>query len=157
MHVVGFCAACLVVAETLILLCGVIWRYVLDQPLVWSDELATILFSWLAMLGAVLAVHRGAHMRLTAIVERLPPRWRGWLEAVGALTVCVFAALIISPAIEHTQLQMPITTPALQLPDGLRAAALPVGAVLMLLASLARLAREMTTAQMLAALGTVGA
>jgi tripartite ATP-independent transporter DctM subunit len=157
MHAVGFLAAALLVAETVILLLGVFWRYVLDAPLVWSDELASILFSWLAMLGAVMAVHRGAHMRLTAVVSRLPARWRGALEAVAALTVCAFAALIVSPALEHAQLQMPVSTPALGLPDGMRAAALPVGAVLMLLAALARLARETAAAQMLAALATVAA
>ncbi|MFM0730598.1 TRAP transporter large permease subunit [Paraburkholderia sediminicola] len=157
MHGVGAMAACLVVAETVILLCGVIFRYGLDQPLIWSDELASILFSWLAMLGAVLALHRGAHMRLTAIVTRLPEKWRGWLEAVSALTVCTFVALIITPAIEHMNLQMPVSTPALQLPDGWRCAALPVGAALMLMAALARIAREVSPGQFVGALLTAGA
>ncbi|MFT4063952.1 MAG: TRAP transporter large permease subunit [Paraburkholderia sp.] len=154
MRAVGAVAACLVIAETLILLTGVIFRYALDQPLIWSDELASILFSWLAMFGAVLALHRGAHMRLTAIVARLPDKWRGWLEAVSAMTVCAFVGLIITPAIEHMQLQMPVSTPALQLPDGWRCAALPVGAVLMLIAALARLARDVTLAQFVGALVT---
>ncbi|MFM0047031.1 TRAP transporter large permease subunit [Paraburkholderia sediminicola] len=157
MHGVGAVAACLVVAETVILLCGVIFRYGLNQPLIWSDELASILFSWLAMLGAVLALHRGAHMRLTAIVTRLPEKWRGWLEAVSALTVCTFVALIITPAIEHMNLQMPVSTPALQLPDGWRCAALPVGAALMLMAALARIAREVSPGQFVGALLTAGA
>jgi tripartite ATP-independent transporter DctM subunit len=157
MHGVGAVAACLVVAETVILLCGVIFRYGLNQPLIWSDELASILFSWLAMSGAVLALHRGQHMRLTAIVTRLPEKWRGWLEAVSALTVCAFVGLIITPAIEHMTLQMPVSTPALQVPDGWRCAALPVGAALMLMAALARLARDVTPAQFVGALLTAGA
>src|ERR1700688_3008698 len=98
MTAVGAVAAALLVAETLILLAGVISRYVFDNPLTWSDELASVLFSWLAMLGAVLALHRGEHMRLTALVNRLPQRWRVWLETLGALVVCVFVALVIMPA-----------------------------------------------------------
>ncbi len=43
-------AAILVVAEIVILFAGVIARYVLHQPLIWSDELASMLFLWLAML-----------------------------------------------------------------------------------------------------------
>ncbi|MBW0447069.1 TRAP transporter large permease subunit [Paraburkholderia phenoliruptrix] len=156
MHGVGAVAACLVVAETVILLCGVIFRYGLNRPLIWSDELASILFSWLAMLGAVLALHRGEHMRLTAIVTRLPDKWRGWLEAVSALTVCAFVGLIIAPAVEHMNLQMPVSTPALQLPDGWRCAALPVGAVLMLMAAIARIARNVTPAQFGGALLAAG-
>jgi TRAP-type C4-dicarboxylate transport system permease small subunit len=55
-----------VVAEIAILFAGVVSRYVFHQPLLWSDELASILFLWLAMLGAVVALRRGEHMRMTA-------------------------------------------------------------------------------------------
>ena len=48
-------AALLVVAEIVILFAGVVARYGLHRPLIWSDELASILFLWLAMLGAVVA------------------------------------------------------------------------------------------------------
>jgi tripartite ATP-independent transporter DctM subunit len=137
MRVVGGVAACLVVAETLILLAGVISRYAFDNPLTWSDEAASSLFIWLSMLGAVLAVARGEHMCLTALVTRLPKPWQSWLRTVSALLVCAFVISIILPAIGHARDEMAITTPALGLPGGLRAAALPVGAILMLLTSVA--------------------
>ena len=50
--------------EIAILFAGVVSRYVFNKPLTWSDELASILFLWLAMLGAVIALRRGEHMRL---------------------------------------------------------------------------------------------
>ena len=53
-----FPAAVLVALESLILFAGVISRYVFNSPLTWSDELASILFLWLAMLGAVIALRR---------------------------------------------------------------------------------------------------
>ena len=56
----------LVAVEIVILFGGVIARYVFDPPLVWSDELASMLFLWLAMLGAVIAFRRDEHMRMTA-------------------------------------------------------------------------------------------
>jgi NAD(P) transhydrogenase subunit beta len=49
-------SAVLVVAEICVLLDGVTARYVFHQPLVWSDELASILFLWLSMLGFVVAL-----------------------------------------------------------------------------------------------------
>jgi tripartite ATP-independent transporter DctM subunit len=150
-------AAALVVTETLVLLAGVIYRYALHDPLIWSDELASTLFIWLSMLGAVLALDRGEHMRLTAIVNRLSPRWRVWFETVAALIVCVFVVMIIGPAVEHSSEQMAITTPALEIPDGLRAAALPAGAVLMLLAALARMASQASLRQVGLAVAVVGA
>jgi TRAP-type mannitol/chloroaromatic compound transport system permease small subunit len=70
-RVVGWVAGALVAAEVVILFAGVVARYVLHSPLVWSDELAATLFLWLAMLGAVMAVRHNAHMRMTAIVAKL--------------------------------------------------------------------------------------
>ena len=51
--------ALLVVAEIVILFIGIVARYVLNRPLIWWDELASLLFLWLAMLGTVLTLRRG--------------------------------------------------------------------------------------------------
>ena len=49
-YLVEIPAAALVVAEIVVLFAGVVFRYVLHQPLIWSDELASILFLWFAAL-----------------------------------------------------------------------------------------------------------
>src|SRR5271157_2175536 len=61
--------ALLVTAEVAILFVGIVARYAFHHPLIWSDELASLLFLWLAMLGTVLALRRGEHMRMTALVN----------------------------------------------------------------------------------------
>src|SRR5207244_10067299 len=73
-------AALLVVAEIVILFAGVVARYGLHQPLIWSDELASILFLWLAMLGAAVAFRRAEHMRMTAVVANARPAMRAYLD-----------------------------------------------------------------------------
>ena len=60
--------------EVVLLLANVMARYVFNRPLVWGDELASILFVWLCVLGAVLAMRRNEHMRLTALISRAPPQ-----------------------------------------------------------------------------------
>jgi len=155
MRVVGVLTVALMLIETCILLAGVISRYVMHNPLIWSDELASSLFIWLAMFGAVLALDRGEHMRMSAVVNKLPAAWRGFSQTVSALVVCLFVVMIISPAMQHAHEQMAITTPALGIPDGVRAAALPVGAVLMLLAAVARMARFSTVRQFMAGIGVL--
>ena len=74
-------AAILVVLEIVVLLAGVVSRYVFTAPLTWSDELASVLFLWLAMLGAVIALRRGEHMRLSTLVNRLAPPRRSAMTA----------------------------------------------------------------------------
>src|SRR5258707_5568724 len=103
-------AAILVVVEIAVLFSGVIARYVFNRPLVWSDELASILFLWLAMIGAVIALRRGEHMRLTALMKYASPQTRAFLETLAAIVVALFVILIIMPAREYIEGQWLITT-----------------------------------------------
>src|SRR5580692_632931 len=77
-------------AAVLVVLAGVISRYGFNRPLTWSDELASILFLWLSMFGAVIALRRGEHMRLSFLVSLLPPRWRAATETLGTTVVIAF-------------------------------------------------------------------
>jgi tripartite ATP-independent transporter DctM subunit len=135
-------AAALVALETLILFAGVISRYVFNAPLTWSDELAAILFLWLAMLGAVIALRRDEHMRLTTFLGLMRPRRRAWVETLGVVVIVVFALTMLEPAYDHFVDQWVVMTPALDWHDGMRVAAIGVGCVLLLLIALARLAER---------------
>jgi tripartite ATP-independent transporter DctM subunit len=134
-------AAILVVAEIVILFAGVVARYGLRSPLIWSDELASILFLWLAMLGATVAFRRSEHMRMTALVGSAAPATRAWLDLVATSAALAFLLLIAWPAYDYAYEESFITTPALQISNAWRAAALPVGIALMALFALLRLAR----------------
>ncbi|MDE2576821.1 MAG: TRAP transporter large permease subunit [Rhodospirillales bacterium] len=135
-------AAAVLTAEMLILFIGILARAVFDHPIIWSDELASILFLWLAMLGAVIAVQRSAHMRLTFFVASLSPRARQWLEALGIGSVGLFLALILLPSLNYLQDQSFVETPALGWSGMVRGAAMPVGCALALLSSLLQLGRH---------------
>jgi tripartite ATP-independent transporter DctM subunit len=148
-------AAVLVVAEIVILFAGVVARYGLHQPLIWSDELASILFLWLAMLGAAVAFRRSEHMRMTAVVANAKPAARAYLDVVATCAALSFLLLIAWPAYEYAYEESFITTPALQIPNVWRAAALPVGTGLMALFALLRLARTNNIRVMLGAVLSV--
>jgi tripartite ATP-independent transporter DctM subunit len=134
-------AALLVVAEIVTLFAGVVARYIVQQPLIWSDELASILFLWLAMLGSVVAFRRSEHMRMTAVVAGVRPSMRAFLEVVATCAALAFLLLIVAPSCQYAYEESFITTPALQIPNSWRAAALPVGICLMGLFAVLRLAR----------------
>jgi TRAP-type C4-dicarboxylate transport system permease small subunit len=134
-------AAILVVVEVVVLFSGIVARYVLRTPIVWTDELAAVLFLWLAMLGAVIALRRGEHMRMTALVALASPRVRAFLELVAITAPLAFLVLILRPAYNYASEQAIITTSAMEISDAWRAAALPLGALLMIVVSLLRLAR----------------
>jgi len=135
-------AALLVVAEIVILFAGVVSRYGMHQPLIWSDELASILFLWLAMLGSVVAFRRAEHMRMTAVVASAGPAMRAYLDVFATCAALAFLLLIVWPAYNYAYEESFITTPALQIPNTWRAAALPVGTCLMALFAVLRLLRS---------------
>jgi tripartite ATP-independent transporter DctM subunit len=157
----GWCvevtAAALVAAEILILFGGVVARYAFNRPLVWADELASMLFLWLAMLGAVIAFRRDEHMRMTACVGMLPAPKRATLDAFATGAALAFLLLIVRPAYKYASEQIPITMPALQISDVWRAAALPVGTILMAAFALFRLAKVGTRGSVVVSLCAVAA
>jgi tripartite ATP-independent transporter DctM subunit len=156
-HLTEIPAAVLVGVETVVLLAGVIARYVLHRPLIWSDELAAVLFIWLAMLGAVIALRRSAHMRLTVLVNLASASMRNWLEVVGVATVALFVLIILYPAFEYTLDEVPIVLPALEISGAWRTAPILLGTALMLVICLMQLAQRATLKSLTTAVLFIGA
>ncbi|HEY0294660.1 MAG TPA: TRAP transporter large permease subunit [Bordetella sp.] len=154
---VEYPAAALVAAEVVILFTGIVARYALHMPITWTDEAASILFLWLSMLGSVVALQRGEHMRMTALVSRCKPGTRDFLDAVAACASLAFLGLVLVPAIHFAHKQDAFTTPALEISGAWRAMALGVGIALMLVACVLRLLRMPDRRLALGALAVVAA
>jgi tripartite ATP-independent transporter DctM subunit len=135
-------AAVLVAAEVLVLFAGVVSRYVFHSPIVWSDELASFLFLWLAMLGSVVAYRNAEHMRMTALVSKSSLRVQTYFDVLAGVASVAFLLLTMGPALEFAHEERMITTPALEISGAWRASALPVGLGLMLITGLISLLRS---------------
>ncbi|MFD1883356.1 TRAP transporter large permease subunit [Paracoccus pacificus] len=133
MRPVELLAALLLAVMMLTVLANVFFRYVLTKPLIWGDEVASISFIWMAMLGAALAVDRHEHLRLTLVVQKLSPAWRERAEVLGNMVVALFLLILLPVAYSYAYEESYVTSPALGLPMTVRAAALPVGIGLMAL------------------------
>ncbi|MFO1137433.1 MAG: TRAP transporter large permease subunit [Rhodoblastus sp.] len=149
------CAAALVAAEILVLFVGVVSRYVFRSPIVWSDELASFLFLWLAMLGAVVAFRNAGHMRMTALVSMSGARLAPFFEALALTASLAFILMTFWPAFEFAHEEVLITTPALEISSAWRASALPVGLGLMLVSGLISLLRSRQRGALLGAIAVV--
>ena len=147
-------AAGLVAGVTLILLAGVVSRYVFHNPLTWTDELATTLFAWLAMLGAALATRADRHMRMTAFIGADGPR-RATFDAIATAVPLAFCLMILWPAINYAVEESFITTSALEISGAWRAAAMPVGLGVMAIFAATRLVRASTARDAAIALALV--
>ena len=155
-HLAELVGAVLVLAETCILFAGVVSRYVFDSPIMWTDELATFLFLWLAMVGAVVAVRRDGHMRLTTFVSWVEPNVRSWLATVAELVVIVFAIELLVPTMAYLKVQASTELITLEISDWYRVVALLVGAGLISLVALLRLLETTNPREFVSALAVVG-
>jgi tripartite ATP-independent transporter DctM subunit len=148
-------AALLVLAEIALLLASVVARYVFHTPLVWGDELASMMFLWLSMLGAVVAVRRGEHMRMTALLSRVSPQARVFIDVLTIAASIAFMFMVFPHALEYAEEEAIVSTAALEISNAWRASAWPVGMGLMLLTGLLRLGRVATVKQSVSALALV--
>ena len=138
-QLLGVPAALLVAAEIVVLLAGVIARYLFRHPLIWSDELASILFLWLAMLGSAMAFKRGEHMRMTALVSKMPPARRAFFDLLATTAALAFLLVILPYAWEYAVAEAVMLTPAMEISNSWRVAAMVVGFGAMAIFALLRL------------------
>ena len=145
-------AAFLVLMEILVLFTGVVSRYVIHSPITWSDELASLMFLWLAMLGAVIAFRRSSHMRMTALVDLASPERRAFWDLISVVAAATFLILVGYPAYEFALDEIIVTSPSLEISNGWRAAALPCGITLMGIAAVLKFAEVANWKQLVLAL-----
>ena len=149
-------SALLLTAVIALLFAGVVARYVFHVPITWSDELCSILFLWLAMLGAALATQQASHMRMTALVTMLGEQWSSFFASLSLATGLAFLLLVLGPAYHYASEEAFVTTSALEISNAWRASAIPVGVALMICFSLFRLIDTVKDKQAVAAIALVG-
>ena len=87
----ALCLAALVLLTAL----GVFQRYALGSPIVWLEEMQTLLFVWVAFFGSSVAFRHGGHIAIEAVVEMFPARLRRAVEALDSLLVVAVLAMVM--------------------------------------------------------------
>lgn len=123
----------LLAAEVLILFAGIVSRTVFIHPLIWSTEIAQLIFIWLTMIGAVIAVRDDRHMRMTAFVHRLTPSMRARLRVTADMVQCVAAIAMIKPSLAFMQVEASTSLAQLDISSAWEAAGLVAGFLLIAL------------------------
>ncbi len=74
---------------------GVLWRYVLGSPFVWTEETLRLLLVWLTFVGMSMGIKKGAHMRLDLVDNVLSSHPKAALETLNRIFMLVFAAVLV--------------------------------------------------------------
>jgi len=111
----------------------VIFRYVVNNPLNWSEELSRYVFIWACMIGASMGIKRKAHYGLDAISRLLSKKKQKTLEIFLYTLISIFLMVLIYFGINLNKEIYLQTAPGLEISMSIPYSAIPVGALLMLL------------------------
>jgi TRAP-type C4-dicarboxylate transport system permease small subunit len=138
-HLLETIALILMVALTALIIAGAVFRYV-GEALSWYDELASIGLVWLTYYGSALAALRGAHIGVPGLVNAMPPKLRVAVTIFSETVVILFFVLLAIYGFKVLiilQGEHMVSLPSV--PTQLTQSAIPVGAVMFIIAELLRL------------------
>ncbi len=79
---------------------GILFRYVLQAPLMWIEELARYTFIWNIYIGLILASREEMHPKLDFIVKVLPERFQSVIRVVNRSLVLLMYGVLVYLGIE---------------------------------------------------------
>jgi C4-dicarboxylate transporter DctQ subunit len=121
----------MVVVMTVVVFLQVVYRYVLAQPLYWSEELARYLFVWLSILGATLGLQKRGHFGLDVFFRMFPKKMKQSMRSFIYLLMGIVIFVILVQGITLVQKTASQESPAMGISMSWAYACLPVGGALM--------------------------
>ena len=114
----------------------VVWRYVLEASLYWSEELLRYMYVWVIFLGTSVAIRSRLHVSIDAFVSLLKGRPRYVVKTVIRLFSVAFFALVVVIGVQFTLHNLGQVSPAVQLPMSVAYVAMPLGGLFSLIFAL---------------------
>lgn len=108
--------ALLLAAMVLLVFGNVVLRYVFNSGITVSEEMSRWMFVWLTFIGAVIAVHRHAHLGTDALVGRLPAGGKRVCLVIGHLLMLWICWLLLQGTWQQVLINASVTAPASGLP-----------------------------------------
>ena len=121
----------------LVVVTAQVWyRFVFNDPLTWSEEVARYLFVWISFIGSAVGIRYRVHLGIDLIDKILSPKARKVMTVVVNLLIQIFLGVVIYWGIRILQVVQFQKSASLGIPMTYPYLAVPVGCSFMLLNSL---------------------
>jgi TRAP-type C4-dicarboxylate transport system permease small subunit len=123
---------------------GVIFRYAVNSPLIWIDEFVRYILVFTVMLAIADVMRRGENIKVDLLVELLPLKAQHAVEVAGLVAALIFALAMTGLGIDMVRFSASLgltTAGKIDIPSAWVESALPLGGMLLSLATFARLIR----------------
>jgi TRAP-type C4-dicarboxylate transport system permease small subunit len=111
----------------------VLFRFFLDQPLAWTEELARYLLIWITFLGSAYAMAIKAHIGTEYIQKFLSPLMNKIILALAAVLSILFFIVMVHQGYLLSARSMTQTSPTLLVPMGYIYMVIPISGVLLIM------------------------
>lgn len=148
-NAVGRAVALIIFAMFFFLLIEVGFRYLLNAPTVWTNELTQLLFGVYAVMSGGYVLAHGGHVNVDLLHSSLTPRKRAGLDIVTSVVFFIFTLTLLWFSIDMARESMTsweTSHSAWNPPIWPVKLAIPVGTALLVLQGLAKLLRDITVA-----------
>jgi TRAP-type C4-dicarboxylate transport system permease small subunit len=107
---------------------NVLTRYFSDFSFAFTEEFSICLMVMMTLFGASVAVVRDRHMRITFLLNKLPPPWRRRAEMFSMTAIAAMFAIltIFGSQFAYDDYRFEVTSPALDIPQWLYSMWLPL-------------------------------
>jgi TRAP-type C4-dicarboxylate transport system permease small subunit len=109
----------------------IVFRYVFNIPLGWSEEMARFSFVWVSFFGASALMRVREHINVTVFVDNFPPRLKAVCILLANLCALICVYFFLVGGIALTTNEWAQLAPAMQIPMGWVYVVIPISAVLM--------------------------
>ena len=141
----------LVMVVVTILVVDVLWqvftRFILKDPSTKTEELATFMLIWVSLLGAAVALGRGAHLGIDYFVGKLPVRAKMFTEVIVFFCVAAFSFFVMIVGgidLVASMLELGQESPALRVKMGYVYLAVPISGFFLTLYAIIGLVERVT-------------
>jgi TRAP-type C4-dicarboxylate transport system permease small subunit len=133
---INWVLAALMAAMVVVIAMQVWYRFILNNPLDWSEELGRYLFVWISFLGSAAGVRYQVHLGIDVLEKIVGRNAFRYVVVLINLVIQVFLLFVIFWGIKLLGVVQFQTSPSMLIPMTYPYAAVPVGAVFMLINSL---------------------
>jgi TRAP-type C4-dicarboxylate transport system permease small subunit len=120
----------------------VVWRYVLNDSIPWTEPGSVMIMGWFIFLGAAVGIREGYHLSFDVLLYFLPQRTKLWLFTISDIVVTAFGFGMIYYGAQLAARTAGNMLPSLGISGAFDFLPLVAGGVLVVLFSIERIARR---------------
>lgn len=113
--------------------CQVLFRFVLNQPLAWTEELSRYCLVWITFLGSAFAMSKKAHIGMEILVDKSPVVLKKVFISLAAIVCVGFFFIMIQQGYALSSRSMSQLSPVLRIPMGYVYAVIPLSGVILII------------------------